>query len=74
MGYECVGIDFSPASIGYARERDEEEGLSCRYALQEARTDDYGKGYGLIMLMFGEFNCFSRKDARAILETAKRAP
>jgi hypothetical protein len=31
---------------------------------------DYGKGYGLIMLIFGEFNVFSPTDARFILEKA----
>ena len=31
LGHRCVGIDFSPASIAYARERSEAGGLSCTY-------------------------------------------
>ena len=73
LGHECVGIDISPASVAYAAAQADENGLRCSYALRDMRTADYGSGYGLVMLVFGEFNVFRRRDARAILEKAHAA-
>jgi SAM-dependent methyltransferase len=73
LGHECVGIDFSPASIAYAREQAKREKLRCTYVHEDIRVADYGTGYGLVMLIFGEFNVFSPTDARAILEKAHHA-
>ena len=41
--------------------------------LQDMRNADYGRGYGLVMLIFGEFNVFRPRDARTILEKAHAA-
>jgi SAM-dependent methyltransferase len=73
LGHRCVGIDYSPASIAYAREQAEEKGLECTYIQQDIRTADYGDGYDLVMLIFGEFNVFRPEEARGILEKAYRA-
>jgi len=73
LGHRCVGIDFSPASIAYAREQAEEAGLECTYVHQDIRTADYGDEYGLVMSIFGEFNVFRPGEARGILEKACRA-
>jgi SAM-dependent methyltransferase len=73
LGHRCVGIDFSPASIAYAREQAEGAGLECTYIEQDIRTADYGDGYGLVMSIFGEFNVFRPAEARGILEKAWRA-
>lgn len=73
LGHRCVGIDFSPASIAYAREQAEEAGLDCTYIHQDIRTADYGEAYGLVMSIFGEFNVFRPQEARGILEKACRA-
>jgi SAM-dependent methyltransferase len=73
LGHRCVGIDFSPASIAYAREQAEKEGIECTYIQQDIRTADYGEGYGLVMLVFGELNVFRPGEARDILEKAYRA-
>ncbi len=35
LGHACAGIDFSPASIAYARERAAAEGLPCTYVEQD---------------------------------------
>ena len=70
LGHECTGIDFSPASIAYAVAQAENEHLACTYVHQDIRTAEYGTGYGLAMLIFGEFNVFSRKDAQTILQKA----
>jgi SAM-dependent methyltransferase len=73
LGHECVGIDFSPASINYAATLAREERLTCTYSEQDIRQADYGSGYALAMLIFGEFNVFSRADAGLILSKVYRA-
>jgi len=73
LGHRCVGIDFSPASIAYAKEQAEEQEIACTYIQQDIRAADYGDGYGLVMLIFGEFNVFRPAEARGILEKAYRA-
>lgn len=73
LGHECVGIDYSPASIAYARDRAIKGKLRCTYLLQDVRDSEYGADYGLVMLTFGEFNSFSPSDAKAILAKAHRA-
>ena len=73
LGHECVGIDFSPASIAYARQCAQADQLRCTYLEQDIRVADYGHGYGLVMLIYGELNVFRRSDARSILERAHQA-
>lgn len=72
-GHECVGVDFSHASIAYARAQAESEGLPCGYVEGDVRTVDYGTGYDLAMLIFGEFNAFRPTEAKHILRSAHRA-
>ena len=73
LGHECAGIDFSPASIAYAREQARAEGLHCTYLQHDIRTAEYGTGYGLVMLLFGEFNVFRPAEAQAIVRQAHQA-
>jgi SAM-dependent methyltransferase len=73
LGHTCVGIDFSPASIAYAREQAARDGLETAYIEGDIRTADYGDGYDLVMQIFGEFNVFRPVAARGILEKAHRA-
>ena len=73
LGHECVGIDFSPASVAYATAQANKHNLRCSYVLQDMRTADYGRGYGLVMLIFGEFNVFKPRDAETILKKAHAA-
>ncbi len=73
MGHECVGIDFSPASIAYAGGNARAENLNCTYLQQDIRLADYGAGYGLVMQIFGELNVFTPDDARKILTKARNA-
>lgn len=73
LGHRCVGIDFSPASIAYAREQARRDELDATYIQHDIRTSDYGNGYGLVMLLFGEFNVFRPLEARRILEKASEA-
>ncbi len=64
LGHTCTGIDFSPASINYAREHGNG---GCQYIQGDLRQAEYGEGYGLAMLIFGEFNVFTRTCAQMIL-------
>jgi len=73
LGHECVGIDYSPASIRYASEQNEKESLSCQYLHEDIRKADFGGGFALVMLVFGELNVFRPADARAILQKADHA-
>ena len=67
LGYKCRGIDFSPASIDYAKLQAEEAGQEIDYITEDIRTARYGEGYGLVMMVYGEFNVFREEDIRAIL-------
>jgi SAM-dependent methyltransferase len=72
-GHACVGIDFSPASISYAVEYAHEHQLPCSYTEQDIRLADFGEGFDLVMLIYGEINVFRPADARSILEKAHPA-
>jgi SAM-dependent methyltransferase len=72
-GYEVVGIDYSPASIEYAEAEARREGLAVTYHRRDVRAGDYGDGFGLALLIFGEFNTFRPADGRAVLENVYRA-
>lgn len=67
LGHTCMGIDYSPASIDYAQEQAEQERLSCEYELGDIRMGNYGQGYGLALLIFGELNVFPKEMAATIL-------
>jgi SAM-dependent methyltransferase len=73
LGHRCTGIDFSPASIDYATEQARKDNLRCRYIEQDIRTADFGDRYGLVMLIFGEFNVFRPTEAKNIIEKSYHA-
>lgn len=68
LGCRCRGIDISPASIDHARTTSSAQALDCTYLLGDIRTADLGDGNDLAMLLFGEFNTFTRTDAAQLLE------
>jgi len=72
-GHTCRGVDFSPVSIAYAKAQAEGSGLPLTYVEGDVRTVEYGAGYDLVMLIYGEFNVFKSMDAHSILEKAYRA-
>jgi SAM-dependent methyltransferase len=72
-GHECTGIDYSPASIAYAVDCARSETLRCHYVHQDIRQAEYGTGFSLAMLIFGELNVFRLSDARAILNKVHHA-
>lgn len=69
LGHSCAGIDFSPASIAYAQSQAARARLSIDYTCADIRTAQYGGGFDLAMLIFGEFNVFSREDAMLLLRS-----
>ncbi len=76
-GHSGVGIDFSPASIGYARATAEKAGLAVQYRLEDLRQAEFtgpsDPAYDLALLLYGEFNTFRLADARPILRKAHAA-
>lgn len=74
LGHRCTGIDYSPASIAYARARATEEQLACTYIEKDLRKANFGDNqYEFVMLLYGEFNIFRPIHIRKILEKANRA-
>ena len=76
LGHTYCGIDFGPASIEYAVKHATDivpVGENCSFTLGDIRTTDFGTGYDLVMLIFGEFNVFKPEDARLILQKAYTA-
>jgi SAM-dependent methyltransferase len=67
LGHTCVGIDYSPAAIAHARSEAAARRLACQYHHADIRDADYGAGFGPALLIYGEFNVFSRRDAARIL-------
>ena len=67
-GFHCVGVDFSPASIEYARKQPKSSKLHLEYVLDDVRNYQNDQAFDCIMMVFGEINVFSRQDAAAILK------
>jgi len=72
-GCTCVGIDFSPASIRYANEATAVDDTDCRYVHGDLRDQDFGSGFDLVMLSYGQFNVFPKAAAMTILKKARAA-
>jgi SAM-dependent methyltransferase len=68
LGHSCAGLDFSPASIQYAKFRAEEQGLDISYWLEDVRSADYGTGFNLVTFIFGEFNVFRPSETADMLK------
>lgn len=62
MGHRCVGIDFSPASIEYARTHG-----SADYIEADLRDVALPGGFDLAMILFGEANMFAPDVLRRVL-------
>jgi len=73
LGHTCVGIDFSPASVAYAQSQAVQADLTIDYVCGDIRTVGYGEGFDLAMLIFGEFNVFTKDDAQQLLGNIRQA-
>lgn len=65
LGHTCTGIDFSPASIAYARATS-----ACSFIEGDLLQTPFGSGYDLAMLVYGELNAFSPAQAEQIVAKA----
>jgi ubiquinone/menaquinone biosynthesis C-methylase UbiE len=70
LGHTCRGIDFSPASIKYAKEQAITEGVDIDYVLEDIRTAEYGENYDLVLFIYGEFNVFKPVEIKGVLKKA----
>lgn len=66
LGHTCYGIDFAPASIEHARKHTSYP-ERCEFAQGDIRQVDYGEGYDLAVMIYGEFNAFSPPEIEHIL-------
>ena len=73
QGFDCFGIDIGPASIEYAVEQAQGLGERCRYVQGDLRETEFGSGYDLIMILFGDFNPFPRDQGLEILQRCRDA-
>ena len=73
LRHRVTGIDFSPASVAYARTLAEQEGLDVAVVEGDLRQADFGGPFELVMLLSGELNVFPPVDARDIVKRAGKA-
>lgn len=73
LGHVVHGIDFSPASIEFARAHATDSGSGPTYALADIRTADFGLARNLVHFLYGELNVFRASEARALLVKARKA-
>lgn len=70
LGHQCIGIDYSPASITHARKIAEQSGLNCTFIRADLRETDYGNDFDVVMQIYGEINVFKPLHASKILDKA----
>ncbi|QTF10231.1 class I SAM-dependent methyltransferase [Brenneria izadpanahii] len=66
-GFCCTGVDFSPASILWARQQARSAELSIEFLQQDIRTYFPENQFNFIMMTFGELNVFSAADVRTLI-------
>ena len=66
-GFDCTGVDFSPASVQWAREQAQSAGLEINYVEQDVREYQPDDPFDFIMMTFGEINVFSFEDAQRLV-------
>jgi SAM-dependent methyltransferase len=75
-GHRCTGIDFSPASVEYAREHVSPRGVpggSMEIMEGDILEIEYGGPYDFVLFVYGELNAFRQRDAERILRKAWKA-
>lgn len=77
-GVHVTGVDFSPASVAYARELAEAQGLAgrCRFIQADVRGElprQAGAEYDAALFLYGQMAVFTRAEAAALLMDAAQA-
>jgi SAM-dependent methyltransferase len=73
LGHTCVGIDISPASIAYARAHAGDAAGRLRYVHGDFTTTPIDEPFDFAMLIHGEFNTLTRKQAGDLLKRIAEA-
>jgi len=69
-GYRVTGVDFSPASIAYARQQVQTDRL--HFILSDIRTVELpAESFDANLFIYGQPNAFTRDDLQLILERAR---
>ncbi|PIE79825.1 MAG: hypothetical protein CSA11_10620 [Chloroflexi bacterium] len=72
-GCRVTGVDFSPASVRYARELAAQKGVSetCQIVEQDIREADYtGADFDAAIFLYGQLAVFPREEAQQLLQQA----
>ena len=72
-GHSGVGIDFSPASIRHAAHEVSDRDFDIDYVEGDIRETDFGSGFDLVLLLYGQINVFQRHEAADIVHRASLA-
>lgn len=75
-GCHVTGVDFSPASIRYARALASQHGVteSCQFVEQDIREANYaGAQFDAALFLYGQFAVFPREQAEILLKNAAAA-
>ena len=70
-GAQVTGVDFSPRSIEYARERAEREGLDVDYQLGDYLALDIEPGYDLATMIMCDYCALSPDQRGALLQRVR---
>jgi SAM-dependent methyltransferase len=71
-GHDCIGVDVSPAVIGYAQDRALQSAGVCKYLLADVRAVDVHGEFDLVMLLYGEINTFAPYEVVPIMRAIAR--
>lgn len=72
-GHSGIGIDFSPASIRYATHEASVGDFDIDYVEGDIRETEFGSGFDLVLLLYGQINVFQRREAADIVRRASLA-
>lgn len=73
LGHRCVGIDYAPAAIRYAKQIAQEKNLNCEYIEADVTQVDYGVGFDLAYFLYGELNAFKPEVMSNVIQRAYAA-
>ena len=75
-GCHVTGVDFSPASIRYARELASQQGVTdrCHFVEQDIRETNYaGAQFDAALFLYGQLAVFPREEAQILLNNTADA-
>ena len=68
LGHSCIGIDISPKVIEYANKDTKIKNLDLEYIEGDILDVSFPDGFDFIILNFGWFNTFEKKEADILLQ------